>query len=347
MHVFTMHWWDGPRRRTSDGVRYTAVTPRLPLYVGERRSILQALAFSLGCLRLLGHRFDAIEADQMPCLPLFPLRLVATLKRVPLTVTWHEVWGDQYWRQYLGRAGAVGAVLERWAMRLPDLVVAENDETRDRLVECGVAPEILRVLPNGVDLDQIAAAPAAAATFDLIYVGRLIEHKRVVDLLDAIGLLADAGTTLSCAVVGVGPERERLEHRAHELGISDRVTFFGTLEHRSAVYGLIKSSRALVLPSVREGFGLVVVEAFACGVPVITTDHPDNQARLLVDDGVTGWLTRPTSEALAATIGRALAHSVDMTGTGDTVDRFDWDRIAVRLGDLYSSLGQVAGRQAA
>ena len=68
--------------------------------------------------------------------------------------------------------------------------------------------------------------------------------------------------------------------------------FYGSLEHTRDVYGLIKSSSVFVLPSVREGFGIVVVEALACGVPVITTDHPDNQARLLVEDGVTGWLCR-------------------------------------------------------
>ena len=60
-------------------MRYHAVSRLVPLYVGERRSILQAVLFSLGCLRLLGHQFDAIEADQMPYLPLFPLRLVASI----------------------------------------------------------------------------------------------------------------------------------------------------------------------------------------------------------------------------------------------------------------------------
>ena len=102
VHVYTMHWWDGPRDQVTDGVSYHAICRRRELYTGERRSIVQALVFAVACLRLLGRRFDAIEADHMPYLQLFPRRVVATLKRVPLFVTWHEVWGPAYWQEYLG-----------------------------------------------------------------------------------------------------------------------------------------------------------------------------------------------------------------------------------------------------
>lgn len=342
VHVFTMHWWDGSRHRHDDGVDYTAISRRVPLYDGERRSIVQALWFSFGCFRLLRHRFDVIEADHMPYLPLFPLRIVASLKRVPLVVTWHEVWGTEYWRTYLGRAGVIGALLERLAMRLPDHVVAVNAATRERLIDGGVAASCVSVLPNGVDLALIAASPPATTTFDLIYVGRLIEHKRVADLLGAIGTLSSEGMTFTCAIVGTGPERERLEQRAVDLGIARHVRFFGALDEHEAVYGLMKSSTCVVLPSVREGFGVVVVEAFACGVPVITTDHPDNLAQLLVDDGVTGWLSEPTVGALAAAIRRSREHPCDLTGADATLERCDWDQLAGQLAVLYGTMGEAA-----
>ncbi len=332
-----MHWWAGARRREEDGVRYHAVSRNVPLYVGERRSIVQALVFSLGCLRLLVHRFDAIEADQMPYLPLFPLRLVASIKRVPLVVTWHEVWGSTYWREYLGLVGLVGAVLERLAMRTPDLIVAENDETYRRLLDTGLPASRVTVVPNGVDMAVIGASPPAATNFDLIYVGRLLGHKRVDDLLDAVSRLDAEGLTLSCAIVGVGPERARLEALAVSLGVSEQVHFYGALEQHADVYGLIKSSGVFVLPSVREGFGLVVVEALACGIPVITTDHPDNQARLLIEDGVTGWLCRPSGDGLAAAIRESRRQPADLTRAEATLDTCDWDRIVDRLAGLYES----------
>ena len=103
------------------------------------------------------------------------------------------------------------------------------------------------------------------------------------------------------------------------MQIADRVQFFGALEQHADVYGLIKSSGVFVLPSVREGFGIVVVEALACGVPVITTDHPDNQARLLIEHGVTGWLCAPSGAGLAEAIRESRRGLADLTRADETL----------------------------
>jgi glycosyltransferase involved in cell wall biosynthesis len=120
------------------------------------------------------------------------------------------------------------------------------------------------------------------------------------------------------------------------------VSFFGSLDRHADVYGLMKSSSVFVLPSVREGFGLVVVEALACGVPVITTDHPDNQARLLVEHGVTGWLCSPTGRGLAEAIRESRRVRADLTRAADTLGHCDWDRIVSRLAGFYET-GNLAG----
>ena len=75
------------------------------MYSGDRRSLKQALLFGLACLRLLRADFDLLEADQIPFFQLFVLRAVATLRRKPFIITWHEVWSRSYWRDYLGWAG--------------------------------------------------------------------------------------------------------------------------------------------------------------------------------------------------------------------------------------------------
>src|SRR6516164_1675430 len=94
VEVFTMRWWvDQPRGE----VRYTAICPLVPMYKGERRSVLQAVLFAISTVRLLGRSFDVILADQIPNLHLFPLRVIAWIKKVKLVVQWHEVWGREYW----------------------------------------------------------------------------------------------------------------------------------------------------------------------------------------------------------------------------------------------------------
>src|SRR6202040_1356974 len=93
----------------------------------------QAIFFALACMRLLGSRFDVLEADHMPYLQILVLRFVATVKRKRFVVTWHEVWGKSYWRKYLGRAGFAAGFVERMAMRLPDHIIAASPHTAERL----------------------------------------------------------------------------------------------------------------------------------------------------------------------------------------------------------------------
>ncbi len=117
-----MHWWDGPRTLVRDGVSYHAISPLIQMYGVQRRSIEQALVFALCCLRLVTKRFDVIEADHMPYIQLATLKLVALIRRKRLVVTWHEYWGPEYWREYLGPpvGSEPGVSSSRWAcpMRL-------------------------------------------------------------------------------------------------------------------------------------------------------------------------------------------------------------------------------------
>ena len=133
VHVCTMQWWVGARSRIDNQVTFHAISRLRPLYSGERRSFREAIFFALGCLRLFWFRFDVLEADQFPYFQIFTLRLVTWLKRKPLTVTWHEVWGRQYWREYLGKAGFLAWAIEWLTMRAPDQIIAASPETAARL----------------------------------------------------------------------------------------------------------------------------------------------------------------------------------------------------------------------
>jgi glycosyltransferase involved in cell wall biosynthesis len=335
VHVYTMHWWDGARDRIDDGVNYHGICSRRPLYTRDRRSMAQALFFALSCFRLLVARFDAIEADHMPYLQLFPLRIVAWAKRVPLYVTWHEVWGREYWRQYLGTAGLFAAALERVAMRLPSHILAASPETGQRLVDAGVSSSRVSVLPNGVDTQRLLDVAPASRTSDVLYAGRLLPHKNVDVLLDAVAEMNDAGERLTCTIVGEGPEQTRLVNQAVRLGIDSQVRFTGTIEDHDDVIALMKAARVVAIPSVREGFGIAVLEALACGVPVVTADHPDNYARLLVS-AHTGVACDPTPSSVADALRRAM--SLARFAPSDAgVHRYQWDSIVTDAALIYSS----------
>jgi len=329
VHVYTMNWWRGPSVRVDGAVTYHAICPLLPLYSGERRSIRQAAVFALCCLRLLTARCDVIEADHMPYIQLLPLKLVALLRRRRLVVTWHECWGPDYWRSYLGQPGRIGWLCERVAMGLPDAIIAASPQTASRLVEFTGGRVPIHTAPNGIDLASIGSIEAAADPADVIVVGRLLPHKRVDLLLDALAILRDEGHPVTVQVVGSGPQLQSLTDQAEALGLGDFVRFRQNVDDR-ALYGALKAARVAVFPSEREGFGIAVLEALACRIPVITTAAPDNLARHLVarSDGG-GIVCDPTPRALAQAIASVLSSADDETAPDDRwLDEYDWASIA-------------------
>ena len=326
VHVYTMRWWDGRKAVERDGVTYHAISPFLPLYARGRRSVLQAIVFALACLRLLTVAFDVIEADHMPYLQLFPLKLVALIRRRRLVVTWHEVWGLSAWIDYLGPFGRVAWWLERCAMRLPDAIVAASPQTATRLERHLRGRVKVVVAPNGIDLDRIRKVDADQNSSDLVSVGRFLSHKRFDLLLDAVALLANRGQPFRCRIIGDGPEREALVVQANRLGIGHLVEFRCEIMPHDDLLALVKSARAFVLPSEREGFGIAALEAIACGVPVIATDARDNLARHLVDRSARGIVCKATLEALASSIAQTMASQSPATDGADAwVTEYDWE----------------------
>ncbi|MDX6230299.1 MAG: hypothetical protein QOI76_3689 [Frankiales bacterium] len=336
--VYTMRWWPGPRTSSLGAVGLHAMSPFVPLYSGSRRSIRQAVVFALACFRMLTKRFDVLEGDAIPFLPLFPLRMVATLRRKPLIVTWHEVWGPAYWREYLGRLGVIAAWCERLAVSLPDHIIAASEGTAERLREISRGRALITVVPNGVDAEEIAAAPRAAGTVDLLCVGRLLEHKKVDVVIDVVAKLRDQGRNVSLTVIGKGPEQPALEARVQRLGLGDRVELVGALEDRLDVLAAMKSASVLAFPTEREGFGMVALEALACGTPVVTSDHEDNFARSLVVADVNGYVVPATVDAMTLALTAAL-DDVDRLSAGalETAGEYSWDALAAQVAKVYRS----------
>jgi glycosyltransferase involved in cell wall biosynthesis len=147
-------------------------------------------------------------------------------------------------------------------------------------------------------------------------------------------LLRAEGTRLTALVVGRGPLAAQLRADSHRLGLADVVTFRDDIETNDEVYGLMKSARVFASPSIREGFGVAVLEALACGVPVVTTSHPENLARLLVEEAGAGQLCEPEPADLAAAIVRATTD--EGRARDDWLRRYDWDAVADRTMEAYT-----------
>jgi len=333
VHIYTMKWWAGDKTLNLDGVWLHAICKKRSLYQGDRRSILQALVFGLATLKLIVARFDVIDVDHMPYFPIFAARIICTLRRKRMVATWHEVWGKEYWRKYLGRLATISALTERLAAHAPDEIVAVSRQTSTRLItHLGVKAPV-RTIGLGVDLAAIRAEEKSAICSDILFAGRLLAHKNVDILLRSVALMKANCPQLCCRIIGEGPERRRLESLSIGLGLENNVIFHDFFPG-PAIYGIMKSATVLALPSVREGFGAVVLEANSCGLPVVTTDHPDNAARHLIIEGKNGFLADVDATSFAEVLSVAIARAPLMDPRGSvsrTGHLRDWDEIAVLL----------------
>lgn len=331
VHIYTMKWWKEKKSEVEvEGITYKAISRLYPLYVNQRRSIKEGLLFSFTCFKLFFKSFDIIDVDSMPFFPLFSTRIVCWLKRKKLYATWHEVWGKDYWRQYLGAFGYLGYLIEKASIKIPNVIIANSDHTAKRLRDTGVKCEV-KTMPLGVDLDKIYNAPKHKQSSDVIYAGRLLNHKNVDLLVRAIAKVKTMRPEIKCVIIGNGPEKAPLHQLVNSLGLKENITLIDFLNEQSDVYGYIKASKVLVLPSVREGFGLIVAEANACDIPVVTTNHKDNAARDLIIEGKNGYLSAVNTSHLAKQIIRTLDENGNLRPL-KTLQKdfgsFQWDRVA-------------------
>lgn len=340
VRIYTMHWWPEPEREIiRDGVAFHAITPRATMYTARgRRSIWQTVLFGLGTFRLLwSPSFDVLDVNQFPFIHVFPARLVCTLRRRPMTATWHEVRDAAYWRSSMGWLGPLGAFLQRAAARQADLVFANSALTATRLTSwLGVDPRRILILPPS-GAETLVSREPSLKTIDCIYTGHLLPHKHVDVLIRAVAMLPD----VTALIVGRGPERDRLRGLAQELGIADRVAFEPPGTHE-AVLDRLRAARLLTFPSTREGFGIAVLEANACGVPALVVKHPDNAALEMVRHGENGLVCdldpERMAEAIRAYLADADAQARMSQAARSVASSYSWESYVARMAGSLQSM---------
>jgi L-malate glycosyltransferase len=350
VHYVTWKYWEGPQSLVRDGITLHGIGTPPPLYGTDgKRTIREAASFAARLVPFLARgRWDVIDCSATPYLPLYGAWIASRMSGSPLVATWHEFWGD-HWLAYLDRRPVVARIarrLEAGARGLGDATVAVSPFTARRMGQSGPGVAPASIVGNGVDLAAIRAARRAREAIDLVFVGRLIDAKRVDLLIDAVGLLRDRdprGRPLHCVIIGHGPERARLVARVAALGLDDSVQLPGSLPE-TQVFGLLKAASLLVLPSIREGFGITVAEAQACGTVPLVVRSPTSGAPDLVRDGIDGAICNPTPAALADAIAALLADPdrlASMARRARTVARrYNWNVLADQMEEVYAVLAR-------
>jgi glycosyltransferase involved in cell wall biosynthesis len=335
----TMRHWDAGDEPDLPGVRVVAVAGRMPLYAGGRRRITPALVFGFGVLRHLlrhGRRFDVVHTASFPYFSLLAAAFVRPLAGYRIVVDWHELWTPDYWSEYLGRLGGwFGWRVQQLCLRVPQRAFCFSRLVERRLVAEGVHGGV--TVLEGQFEGKPAAAPLPAEPM-VVFAGRHIPEKNPVAVVYAVAKAREEISDLRGAIYGDGPERPKVLAAIAELGLEGAIEVPGFVDE-GVVEDALARALCLVLPSRREGYGLVVVETLSKGTPVVLVRGEGNASTELVADGENGFVAENASAAeLAAAV-------VDVRNGGDDLrdSTLAWFmRNAQRL-SLAQSLEKIAG----
>jgi glycosyltransferase involved in cell wall biosynthesis len=162
-----------------------------------------------------------------------------------------------------------------------------SESSKKDTVKVGIDPDRITVIPPGTDFDRFSHDASVTLEPVVLHVGRLKRYKAIDHLLRATKLLKERGVRFTTVVVGDGDDKPRLEGLAAKLGLGEQVWFTGFVSEAEKV-NWYRRATVLVENSVKEGWGLIVIEANACGTPVVVANSPG--LRDSSKDGVNGLM---------------------------------------------------------
>jgi glycosyltransferase involved in cell wall biosynthesis len=308
--------WTGAACRVElSGIDVTRVGGRLGFALLARGAVRAALR---------ARRPDIVVED-VNKLPL----MLPTLSRLPFCAIVPHLFGTTAFEEVNWPMAATVWLSERPLARVYRRAGfhAISESTRDDLVARGVRPGAIRVIHPGVDAERLRPGPpgSRAPAPQFVYVGRLRRYKGVDVALRALALARATRPDLTLEVAGTGAHRPALEQLARELGVADAAHFRGFVSDADKA-ALFRRAWANLFPSPKEGWGITIVEAGACGTPSLASDSPG--LRDSVQHGRTGFLV-PHGDA------RALAdRMLELAGDRSLVERLG--AAARRFAEVHS-----------
>jgi glycosyltransferase involved in cell wall biosynthesis len=286
----TLRQWPRGQQPAVSGIEVRVVGPRLRLYAGGRRRVLPPLMFGAGVLVHLlrhGRRYDVVHTDAFPYFSVLAASFARRLHGYRLFVDWFELWTRDYWRKYLGRLGKLGWLVQRRCVRVKHRAFCFSRLHAQRLRDEGFSGEI--ELLEGAFSGPLRAPTPIEADSLVVFAGRHIPEKRVLSIPPAVAYARERLPHLHAQIFGDGPERARLLDLIRELGLEQAIETPGFVDG-DQIQSALRNALCLLLPSEREGYGLVVVEAAAMGTPSVVVAAPDNAATELVSEGENGFV---------------------------------------------------------
>jgi glycosyltransferase involved in cell wall biosynthesis len=340
----TRRQWDEPP--AIPGIHVVAVSDRSELYDAQgRRKVIPTLRFGVGLFRwLVRHRrrFDVIQVANFPFWSILAVRAALAGTGVRVVVDWFEIWSGAFWRSYAGKVmGTVGCAVQRCCLALSPTIVVLSPSNAERLGATGRrdTPIVLAgLLPPEVESGDTGKGCTRVSSPLVLFAGRHISDKGV-DLLPSVFAAVDRmAPGLRFVIAGDGPLRRWVTEECSRLELGSKVGVVGFVSDEELAR-LLSEASCVVVPSRREGYGFMPVDAMGRGTPVVTAGFEENLAVANIEAGRNGFVAAPpTAEEMAKAIVAVVALGPTLRET-----TLDWYQDHAPTKTVVCSVRQMVG----
>ena len=236
-----------------------------------------------------------------------------------------------------------------WVMNNCDIITTVSKALKKEVKT--ITHKKIQVINNAVDSTLFKPRPKSNKIIKnhylesdfILFVGRLSPEKGLEYLIDAMALILQNFPKIKLLVIGDGPKKEKMEIKCKELNISDKIIFLGKISNQSLPQ-YYQSSKMLIVPSLREGFGINIIESLACANPVIASKV--GGITDIIKHKENGILIEPKNHLMIADAVLNLLNSDDLyeylskKGLESVRDNFSWEKISMQYYNQYKLLNE-------
>lgn len=328
-----------PSKQTIGNIRIIRCGSPVPPQ--DRENLLIRLAFILEAVNQGRHLdFDLIQGSNVVSQAI--AGLLGTIKSKPSVSLVADVFLGNWIKNTNVFTGLIGEITERLTLKFPwTQFIAVSLTTKQKLINAGVPSDKITVIHAGVDHQLCQTHLDKYSRPTITYAGRLVDYKRVQDLIQSLKLVKNNISNIKLNIIGVGPKLSELLELTKQLHLENHVEFHGFIDSHQRVIDIIARSHVYASPSIVEGFGLTTIEAMACGTPVVLADTPVTQE--VTQGGKGALLFKPKSvPKLAAAIELLLTdkklHAQKTKQATNYADKFSWHQVSDQTATVYERI---------
>tara|TARA_Y100000034_G_scaffold132832_1_gene196761 strand:- start:423 stop:1568 length:1146 start_codon:yes stop_codon:yes gene_type:complete len=302
-------------------------------------NVFSRIKFSLAAYKI-AKKIKADIVEGFSFISYLPTYYAAKKIKAKKIATYHETWCGEWIKNKGFITGILGEIWERWVLTLKwNKIISVSEFTKNRLIKTGIKKANIEVIPNGININKYQKKETKYKNPTICSISRLTSQKRIKDLILATSIVKKEVPTIKLRIIGQGKELKNLKELTERLGLKRDVRFEGFVGHHRDVIKILKKSHIFCLPSILEGFGIVIIESMASRTPYVSSDIP--VLREVTREGKGGLIFKrknykDLAEKIKLLIKDKKLYSKKVKEEEKEVKKYEWRKISEKINKIYN-----------